>query len=127
MAARYNKFIAVSFGPRLCSDLKFPECNFPNFALNFTPASSNFKRTFFSTAVSKKSFWRDLNLKCFFHWNSDLLNVVVHVVELSVEPLEAHDLVGDLLRQGSNRRVLDIAKQVLDANLLSFFGSNFGL
>ena len=55
------------------------------------------------------------------------MNVVVHVVELSVEPLEAHDLVGDLLRQGSDRRVLDVAKQVLDADLLSFFGSNFGL
>jgi hypothetical protein len=44
-----------------------------------------------------------------------------------VQTLQPHDLVGDLLRQGADRRVFDVAQQVLNADLLGLFGSDFGL
>ncbi len=56
-----------------------------------------------------------------------LLDVCVHVVELAVKSPESHDLIGDLLRKGSDGRVLDVPQQVLNADFLSLFGANFGL
>ena len=39
------------------------------------------------------------------------------VRDWSIPYLEAHELVGDALREGAYRRVLDVPEQVLDAHL----------
>ena len=56
-----------------------------------------------------------------------LLEVFPHLLELDSEPLEAHELVGDALREGPDGGVLDVPEEVLDADLLGLLGANLGL
>ena len=66
--------------------------------------------------------------KCLgFNSVTDLLNVGVHVIELAVKTSESHDLVGDLLRESSDRRVLDVTKEMFDTDLFRFLGADFRL
>ncbi len=62
-----------------------------------------------------------------FKISANLLYVRVHVVELAVKTFEPHDLVGDLLRESSDCRVLDVAEEMLDTDFFCFFGADLRL
>lgn len=40
---------------------------------------------------------------------------------------ESHDLVGHLLRESSDRRVLDVSKEMFDTDLFCLFGTDLRL
>ena len=52
----------------------------------------------------------------------DLLKIRRDVAEPEVEALEGLELVGNTRREGADGDVADVTEEMLDANLLCFFG-----
>ena len=55
-----------------------------------------------------------------------LLQVGLHVLQLLVEALEAHELAGDALAEGAHRGVLHVPQQVLHPHLLRLLRAYLG-
>jgi hypothetical protein len=56
----------------------------------------------------------------------DLLQVGLDVSEAEVKTLQGLELVGDAGGEGANGDITNIAEEVLNADLLGFFGLDYG-